>query len=352
MFPTITINNRVIGRDHPTYIVAELSANHGGDFDTAVKLIHAAAQAGADAVKLQTYTADTMTIPCELPAFRHRTSSLWANKTLYDLYVEAATPWEWQPKLQQIATRLGLTLFSSPFDVSSVDFLETLNMPAYKIASFELVDIPLLKRVATTAKPVILSTGMATVAEIDEAVRTLRNHGTGEIALLKCVSAYPASADEMNLATLPHMAELFCCPVGLSDHSLNLAVPISAVVLGGCIIEKHLTLSRTLPTPDAGFSLEPAEFAIMVKEVRTTEKAIGKVTYGPGASEGESVGFRRSLYITKDLRAGERLNHSNCRSIRPGGGLPPSNLEFVLGTSVQRDVSAGTPLSWSLLLDE
>ena len=352
MLPTITINNRVIGRHHPTYIIAELSANHGGSFETAVQLIHAAARAGVDAVKLQTYTADTMTLPSQAPSFRHRKTSLWAHRTLHELYLEAATPWEWHPKLQHIAHGLGMTLFSSPFDATAVDFLESMNVPAYKIASFELIDIPLLRRVATTGKPVILSTGMATVAEIDEAVRTLRYSGTGDIALLKCVSAYPASAEEMNLATLPHMAQLFRCPVGISDHSLNLAIPVAATALGGSIIEKHLTLSRTTPTPDAGFSLEPDDFAAMVREVRSTEKAIGDVVYGPGASEEESIGFRRSLYITRDLIAGERLDQSNCRSIRPGGGLPPANLAVVLGKRINRDVSAGTPLCWSLLLDE
>lgn len=352
MLPTITINNRVIGRHHPTYIIAELSANHGGSFETAVRLVHEAARAGVDAVKLQTYTADTMTLPSEGPAFCHRKTSLWAHKTLHELYLEAATPWEWHPKLQHIAHGLGVTLFSSPFDATAVEFLESMNVPAYKIASFELIDIPLLRRVAATGKPVILSTGMATVAEIDEAVRTLRNSGTGEIALLKCLSAYPASADEMNLATLPHMAQLFRCPVGISDHSLNLATPVAATALGGSIIEKHLTLSRTTPTPDAWFSLEPDEFTAMVREVRTTEKAIGDVVYGPCASEEESIGFRRSLYITRDIQAGDRLDPSNCRSIRPGGGISPKYLDRVLGKKINRTLQRGTPLSWEMLLND
>jgi len=284
--------------------------------------------------------------------FRHGMASLWAGKTLYDLYVEAATPWEWQPKLQQIANDLGLALFSSPFDISAVEFLESMEVPAYKIASFELIDLPLLRRVATTGKPVILSTGMATLAEIDEAVRTLRNAGNEKIALLKCVSAYPAAPEDMNLATIPHMADLFQCPVGLSDHSLSLAVPIGATVLGSCIIEKHLTLSRSNPTPDAGFSLEPAEFTAMIQEVRTTEQIIGRSHYGPAKSEEESLSFRRSLYITKNLRAGDRLHSSNYRAIRPGGGLAPKYLETVLGKKIKKNVVKGTPLSWDILLDD
>jgi len=350
MFPTIAINNRLIGRDHPAYIIAELSANHGGDFDTAVRLVEAAAQAGANAVKLQTYTADTMTLRSDAQQFRHGSSSLWAHKTLYDLYVEAATPWEWQPKLKDIATALGLDLFSSPFDASAVDFLESMAVPAYKIASFEIIDIPLLKHVAATGKPVIVSTGMATIAEIDEAVQALRTGGANNIALLKCVSAYPAAPEDMNLATITHMGDMFQCPVGLSDHSLSLAVPISAVALGGCIIEKHLTLSRNRSTPDARFSLEPEEFAAMVREVRIVENAIGYIHYGVTTTELESLGFRRSLYVTKDLQAGDRLENSNCRSIRPGGGLLPKYLDLVLGKKIKRGIQAGTPLSWDMLL--
>lgn len=352
MFPTIAINNRLIGRDHPAYIIAELSANHGGDFDTAVRLVEAAAQAGADAVKLQTYTADTMTLPSDAQQFRHGSSSLWAHKPLYDLYVEAATPWEWQPKLKDIATDLGLDLFSSPFDASAVDFLESMAAPAYKIASFEIIDIPLLKHVAATGKPVILSTGMATIAEIDEAVQALRTGGANNIALLKCVSAYPAAPEDMNLATIPHMGDMFQCPVGLSDHSLSLAVPISAVVLGGCIIEKHLTLSRKNCTPDARFSLEPKEFAQMVREVRTAQQCPGGVRYGATHAEEESLSFRRSLYITKDMRAGDSLNQSNCRSIRPGGGIAPRYLALVLGKKINCGVQSGTPLTWELLFHE
>jgi N-acetylneuraminate synthase len=293
-----------------------------------------------------------MTLSSNTRQFMHGDSSLWAHKSLYDLYVEAATPWEWQPKLKKIANTLGLDLFSSPFDVSAVDFLKTMDVPAYKIASFELIDLPLLRHVAATGKPIILSTGMATIAEIDEAVQILRECGTKEIALLKCVSAYPAAPKDMNLATLPHMADMFQCPVGLSDHSLSLAVPISAAVLGGCIIEKHLTLSRKSPTPDAGFSLEPEEFTAMVKEVRIARQSVGRVKYSAAQAEKESLSFRRSLYITMDLRAGDCLDQSNCRSIRPGGGLEPKHLDLVLGKRIKQNVKTGTPLTWDLLFND
>ena len=276
MTPYIEINARRIGPGYPTYIVAEMSANHNQSFEQAIKIVEAAKQAGADAIKIQTYTPDTITIDCDNEYFRVK-GTLWDGRTLYDLYSEAYTPWDWQPKLLEIATTLGLDLFSSPFDATAVDFLEAMRVPVYKVASFENVDIPLLRTIARTGKPVIMSTGMATLAEIDEAVQTLRAAGTEQLALLKCTSAYPSLPEEMNLRTIPHLAEAFGLPVGLSDHTLGTAVPVAAVALGACIVEKHFTLSRAEAGPDSAFSLEPHEFKAMVEAVRTAEKAIGVV---------------------------------------------------------------------------
>ncbi len=346
--PLIIINQRRIGSGYRTYLVAEMSANHGREYEKAVRIIEAAAEAGADAIKLQTYTPDTLTIDCDREYFRIK-GTMWEGRNLYDLYREAHTPWDWQPKLKEVAQGLGMDLFSTPFDASAVDFLEAMDVPCYKVASFEIVDIPLLKKVAGAGKPVIMSTGMATLAEIEEAVDTLREAGCEQLALLKCTSAYPAPVEEMNLRTIPHLAEAFHVPVGLSDHTPGIEVPITAVSFGACIIEKHFTLDRSLTGPDSAFSLEPGEFKAMVNAVRTAEKALGEVRYGVSQREEESKVFRRSLFIVKDVVAGEVFTEDNVRSIRPGYGLHPRHLEDVLGRHATIDVEAGTPLAWKLV---
>ena len=342
----ITIGTQRIGAGHPVYIIAELSANHGQDFDHAVRLIEAAKLAGANAIKLQTYTADTLTIDCDRPEFRVGGGTLWDGRTLYDLYSEASTPWDWHPQLKNVANSLGLELFSSPFDPTAVDFLEQMGVPAYKVASFELVDIPLIEKMARTGKPLIMSTGMATLAEISDAVEAARQSGAVEIALLKCTSGYPAAPEEMNLRTIPHLAEAFGVPAGLSDHTLGAAVPIAAVTLGACIIEKHFTLSRSNPGPDSDFSMEPHEFQALVEGVRMAERALGQVHYGLSIKDRSSRVFRRSLYITQDLKAGESLSEANLRSIRPGNGLAPKFLKEILGRRAAVDLPRGTPLEW------
>lgn len=338
-----------IGPGHKVFVVAEMSANHNQDYGQAVEILHAARDAGADAVKLQTYTPDTLTINSDREPFRIGEGTLWKGRTLYDLYGQAYTPWDWQPKLKEIAKALEIELFSTPFDPSSVDFLEEMGVPAYKVASFEIVDMPLLRRIAQTGKPMILSTGMASLAEIDEAVRTARDAGATEIALLKCTSAYPAPPEEMNLRTIPHLAQAFGVPVGLSDHSLGIAVPVAAVALGACIVEKHLTLSRELPGPDSAFSLEPGEFRAMVSAVRETEQALGQVSYEVTEKEAASQTFRRSLFVVQDVGAGEPFTRDNLRCIRPSHGLHPRSFELVLGRRAARDIERGTPLSWDLI---
>lgn len=349
MNQTFAINGRSIGPTHPTYIIAEMSANHNQQFDEAVKIIAAAKEAGADAVKLQTYTPDTITIDSDKPPFQIGKGTIWEGKNLYKLYGEAFTPWEWQPKLFEAAADLGLDCFSSPFDETAVSFLETLNPPAYKIASFENVDLPLIRRIAQTGKPIIMSTGMATLAEIDEAVQTTRTAGATDLALLKCTSAYPAPAEEMNLRTIPHMAEAFQVPVGLSDHTLGITVPVTAVALGACIIEKHFTLSRAVPGPDSAFSLEPEEFRAMVTAVRTAEKALGQVSYTITPREESSRVFRRSLFVVQDMKAGEPFTAENVRSIRPGYGLHTRYLGQIIGRFAAQNIERGTPLDWSLV---
>jgi N-acetylneuraminate synthase len=345
----LTIGARRIGAGNPVYLIAELSANHGQSFEQAVRLVRAAKEAGADAVKLQTYTADTLTIRSNRPEFRIGGGTLWDGRTLYDLYSEAYTPWEWQPKLKALADDLGLDLFSTPFDPSAVQFLEQMNVPAYKVASFELVDLPLIERIARTGKPMIMSTGMATLAEIADAVDVARRAGAGGLALLKCTSAYPAPPDEMNLRTIPHLAEAFGMPAGLSDHTLGIAVPVAAVALGACIIEKHFTLSRAEPGPDSAFSLEPQEFRAMVEGVRTAERALGSIHYGLCGQDEASRAFRRSLFVVEDVKAGEPFTERNVRSIRPGHGLPPRFLGEVLGRRATGDLVRGTPLHWGLI---
>jgi len=344
-----TIGDRTIGTGQPVYVVAELSANHRQDFNQAVRLIETAKESGADAIKLQTYTPDTITICSDREYFQIRGGTIWDGRTLHELYGEAYTPWDWQPKLKRVADDLGLGFFSSAFDSSSVEFLENMGVPAFKVASCELVDLPLLQRIARTGKPLILSTGMATIEEIEEAVKTARHAGATQIALLRCASAYPAPPCEMNLRTIPELARWFEVPVGLSDHTMDIAVPVVAVALGACIIEKHFTLSRSLKGPDSAFSLEPAEFKAMVETVRTAEKSLGQVWFGPTESERSSHIFRRSLFVVESVRQGETFSAENIRSIRPGHGLHTRHLPEVVGKRASRDIERGTPLSWDLV---
>lgn len=343
---SMRLGGRQIGDGAPVYVVAEMSANHNQDLERAIRIVQAIKEAGADAVKLQTYTPDTLTIDCDNAHFRVGNGTIWAGRRLYDLYREAFTPWEWHPRLKQVADDLGLDLFSTAFDETAVAFLEELGVPAYKVASFELVDLALIRRVARTGKPIILSTGMATLAEIEEAVGAARAGGATEIALLKCTSAYPSPPEEMHLRTIPHLGSKFEVPVGLSDHTLGIAVPVAAVAVGACIIEKHFTLSRSVPGPDSAFSLEPHEFKAMVQAIRTVSDALGTVHYGVGAQEAKSRVFRRSLFVVHDMRAGDAFTAENLRSIRPGYGLPPRHLADILGRRAARDIPRGTPLDW------
>jgi len=331
-----------------TFIVAELSANHAGSIKIAIDTIKAASKAGADAIKLQTYTPDSLTIDCNNEFFQIK-GTLWNGNSLYRLYEKAQTPWHWHKKLKKVAEDLGLIFFSTPFDFNSVDFLEELDVPIYKIASFELVDYYLLEKIAATKKPVIMSTGMATLSEIDEAVKVLRDNGTKDLALLKCTSAYPSPYEEIHLKTLPHIAKTFKVTVGLSDHSQGIAVPIAAVALGAKIIEKHFILSRDIPSPDAPFSLEPKEFSQMVDAIRATEKALGEINYELTNKQKENRVFRRSLFVVEDMKKGERFSYRNVKSIRPGYGLPPKYLSVIIGKKARRAISRGTPLSWDLI---
>jgi pseudaminic acid synthase len=346
----IRIGNRSIGAGQPVYVVAELSANHNQDFDRAVRIIEAAKQAGADAVKLQTYTPDTITMAADREEFRISGGTIWDGRSLHDLYGEAFTPWEWQPRLKKIADDMGIDLFSTAFDFTAVDFLEKIDVPAHKVASFELVDLPLIQKMARTGKPLIMSTGMATVEEIEEALQSARDAGATEIALLKCTSAYPAPAEEMNLRTIPEMARRFAVPVGLSDHTMGIAAPVAAVAVGACIIEKHLTQSRSNPGPDSAFSLEPQEFKSMVDAVREAEKALGTVSFGANGKQESSKAFRRSLFVVEDVEQGAEFTASNVRSIRPGYGLHPRHLPEVLGKHAAREIKRGTPLSWEFVV--
>jgi pseudaminic acid synthase len=345
------IGDRMIGSGAPSYIVAELSANHNQSFDQAIRILHAASDAGADAVKLQTYTADTITLRSDKDCFRIAGGTLWDGRILHDLYQEAFTPWEWQPKLKEIADKLRMHLFSSAFDDSAVDFLEQMNVPTHKVASCELVDIGLIQKMARTGKPLIMSTGMASADEISEAVEAARGAGATQIALLKCTSAYPAPPEEANLLTIPELARRFGCPVGLSDHTMGIAVPVVAVALGACIIEKHLCLRRADGGPDGAFSLEPQEFKAMVEAVRTAEKALGSVQFASGPREATSRKFRRSLFVVEDIKKGELFTKQNVRSIRPADGLHPRHFNEVLGKRAASDVERGTPLSWTLVAD-
>jgi len=347
---TIQIGRDRIGAGFPTYIMAELSANHNQDFEKAVKIVYAAKEAGANAIKLQTYTPDTITLACDREEFRVSGGTLWDGRTLHDLYAEAHMPWEWQPKLKQLAEQLGMECFSTAFDPTAVDFLEKMNVPAHKVASFEIVDLPLIQKMARTGKPLIISTGMASEEEIADALQCARQAGAKEIALLKCTSAYPAPAEEMNLRTIPEMARRFGVPVGLSDHTLGIVASVVAVGLGACILEKHLTLSRSIPGPDSSFSLEPQEFKSMVEAVRTAEKALGGVHFGASDKERSSLAHRRSLFVVQDVRQGEEFTTDNVRSIRPGNGLHPRHLEEVLGKRAAKGIKRGTPLQWEFVV--
>lgn len=346
---SFSIGRRRIGRGHPTFIIAELSANHHQDVETARAVVRMAAEAGADAVKLQTYTADTMTIDSDKPCFQVGSGTLWAGRGLYELYEEAHTPWEWHDVLAAEADACGVELFSTPFDSTSVEFLESKDAPAYKIASFELVDLPLIRLVAQTGRPMIFSTGMATVAEIDVALHAAYASGAKEVALLRCNSGYPANPAEMDLATIPHMAALWDVPVGLSDHTVGIAATVAAVALGASLIEKHVTLSRANPGPDSAFSLEPEEFRQLVQAVRETEVSVGGVRYGPTVAEQKSLQFRRSIFVVVEVREGELFTDENLRIIRPANGLPPEDLERVLGRRSSEHIAAGTPLTWDLV---
>jgi pseudaminic acid synthase len=345
----IIIKDCKIGDNHPVFIIAEMSANHNQNFDQAVKIIHAAKKAGADAVKLQTYTPDTITIDCNNDYFRIK-GTIWEGKNLYKLYREAYTPWEWQPKLKKIAEDLGIICFSTPFDKTAVDFLEEMNVPAYKIASFEITDLPLIEYIASKGKPVIISAGIATLSDIEEAIKACSEKmGNDQIALLKCTSEYPAPIEEMNLKTIPNMAETFQTVVGLSDHTLGITVPIAAVALGAKIIEKHFILDRKLGGPDSAFSLETDEFQSMVSSIREVEKALGEITYDLSDKIRRSRKFARSLFVVQDVKHGEVFNEKNVRSIRPGQGLHPRYLKYVLSKKASTDIKNGTPLSWDLI---
>jgi pseudaminic acid synthase len=344
------VNGRMIGQKQRPFIIAEMSGNHNQSLERALKIVEAAAKSGADALKIQTYTADTMTLNIENPDFKiSDEESLWEGETLYQLYQKAYTPWEWHKPIFDRAYELGMIPFSTPFDETAVDFLEQLNVPLYKIASFENNDLPLIKKVAATGKPIIISTGMATLAELDEAVKTARDAGCENLVLLKCTSTYPASPENTNISTIPHMKDLFNCQVGLSDHTLGNGVAVASVALGATVIEKHFTLSRNDGGVDSAFSLEPNEFKLLVEETERAWLSLGKVKYGPTDAEKESLKFKRSIYVTKDMKAGDKLSLDNIRIIRPGYGLSPKYFGLLLGRKVQKDIKAGTPLDFDFI---
>jgi len=347
---SLRIGGREIGLDAPPLIIAEMSGNHNQSLDRALAIVDAAAEAGAHALKLQTYTADTITIDAQGGEFTIGDSgSLWAGKNLHQLYQEAHTPWDWHAPILDRARQRGMLAFSTPFDETAVDFLETLDVPAYKIASFENVHLPLIRKAAATGKPLIVSTGMASIAELDDAVRAAREAGCRDLILLKCTSTYPATPENSNLATIPHMRSLFGCEVGLSDHTMGVGAAVAAVALGATVIEKHFTLSRAEGGVDSAFSLEPAELHALVVETERAWAALGEVSYGPTEAERPLLVYRRSLYVVSDIEAGETLSPQNVRAIRPGLGLAPKELNRVLGMTVKRDIARGTPLSWDLV---
>jgi pseudaminic acid synthase len=346
---SIEIAGRKIGRDHEPYVICELSGNHNGSLDRALQLLEAAAATGADAIKIQTYTPDTITIDHDGPGFRID-GGPWSGRTLYDLYGEAQTPFEWHEALFRRARALGITLFSSPFDETAADLLESLDAPAYKIASFEAIDLPLIAHVAAKGRPLIISTGMSNLGEIDDAVTTARDNGCDQLVLLHCVSSYPAPDEDSNVRTVPHLAQAFGCVSGLSDHSGGSAASVAAIALGGAVIEKHFTLARSDGGPDAAFSLEPDEFTALVRDCKQAWRALGRISYDLCGSERGSIMFRRSLYVVADVAAGEPLTRANVRSIRPGHGLAPRHLPAILGRRATRDLHRGEPLDWSFVL--
>ncbi|PEO44726.1 pseudaminic acid synthase [Bacillus pseudomycoides] len=346
----IKINGRKISRNHQPFIIAEMSGNHNQSLERALQIVEAAARAGAHALKIQTYTADTMTLDIDNKDFKiEDTNSLWKGNTLYKLYQQAYTPWEWHKPLFDKCTELGIIPFSTPFDETAVDFLESLNVPCYKIASFENTDIPLIRKAASTGKPLIISTGMATISELDETVTTVRSAGCKDLILLKCTSTYPASPENTNIHTIPHMRELFQCEVGLSDHTLGVGAAIASVAMGATVIEKHFTLSRADGGVDSAFSMEADELNSLVIETERAWKSLGKIYYGPTDMEKSSLKFRRSLYVAQDMKAGDLLTIENIKAIRPGYGLAPKYLPILLGKKVKKDVAKGTPVSWDLI---
>ncbi|MDO9140129.1 MAG: pseudaminic acid synthase [Methylobacter sp.] len=346
----IIIRDKKIGTGHPPFIIAEMSGNHNQSLERALDIVEAAAKSGAHALKIQTYTPDTMTLDLDEREFHiSDPKSLWAGTSLYKLYGEAYTPWEWHQPIFERAHELGIIAFSTPFDDTAVDLLESLDAPCYKIASFENTDLPLIRRVAATGKPLIISTGMASIAELDDTVRTAREAGCNDLILLKCTSTYPATANNTNILTIPHMRELFACEVGLSDHTLGVGVSVASVALGATVIEKHFTLNRADGGVDSTFSMEPAEMAQLVVETERAWQALGQVSYGATEAEKKSMVFRRSLYVVQDLKAGDVLTRDNVRAIRPGFGLPTKYLEQLLGKSVRHAVKKGTALGWALI---
>lgn len=348
---SIQIAGHNIGPSYPPFIIAEMSGNHNQSIERALKIVEEVAKTGAHALKIQTYTPDTMTLDIEeREFFISDPKSLWKGNSLYKLYGQAYTPWEWHDPIFQHARKLGLIPFSTPFDDTSVDFLESLNVPCYKIASFENTDLPLIRRVAATGKPLIISTGMASVAEIDEAVQAAREAGCKDLILLKCTSTYPATPENTNILTIPHLRNLFGCEVGLSDHTMGVGVSVASVALGATVIEKHFTLNREEGGVDSAFSMEPIEMAQLVTETKRAWQALGQVSYGATEAEKKSIVFRRSLYVVKPVKAGESLTKDNVRAIRPGRGLPPKYIDVVLGKVVRCDVAAGTALSWDMFV--
>lgn len=348
----IKLGKHVIGPQHKPFIIAEMSGNHNQSLERALEIVDAAAKAGADALKIQTYTADTMTLNIENPDFKiSDNESLWNGQNLYQLYQQAYTPWEWHKPIFDRAKELGMIAFSTPFDETAVDFLEELNVPLYKIASFENTDLPLIKKVASTGKPMIISTGMATLAEIDELVRTAKEAGCKDLVLLKCTSTYPASPENTNILTIPHMQQLFeDVQIGLSDHTMGVGVAVASVALGATVIEKHFTLSRQDGGVDAAFSMEPAEMKALVEETERAWLALGKVTYGPTEKEKASLKFRRSIYAAKDIKAGEQFTKENIRIVRPGYGIEPKYFEQILGSICKKNISKGTAITWEQIL--
>jgi N-acetylneuraminate synthase len=344
------INGREIGLSTRPYLIAEMSGNHNHSLDRALDIVSAAAESGADAIKLQTYTADTITLDHDGPGFViEDEKSLWHGRRLHELYAEAHTPWDWHAPIIEHARQLGLDCFSSPFDASAVDFLEGLNVPAYKIASFEVIDLPLVRKVAETGKPMIISTGMASVVEIGEALAVCRAAGNDQVCILKCTSTYPATPANTNIRTIPNMRDTFGCEVGLSDHTMGTGVAVGAVALGAVLIEKHFTLARADGGVDSAFSLEPAEFRALREETERAWQALGQITYGGTKAEEGSKQFRRSLYVAADMAAGEAFSEANLRSVRPGFGLPPKHFDVLIGKRVNRAVTKGTPVSWDLI---